>query len=172
MNCSEFRAQHCSFVDDTLAGVELVRMQQHLTLCQGCAQQDAKIRRSLMVARSIPTIQPSPEFATRLEHRLRDCRNNPEQTECTNFRTVASVGAIASLIMLGYVASSLDEFGKPQDIMLPPVVAMARPPEPETLAPVAPAILASVSAGMPIWAAALLAEQAPLHLATHRESRQ
>ena len=27
MRCSEFRDLHCSFVDDTLAGVELVRMQ-------------------------------------------------------------------------------------------------------------------------------------------------
>jgi hypothetical protein len=172
MKCSEFRDQHCLFVDDTLAGVELVRMQQHISVCNACAALDAKIRRALMVARSLPAIQPSPDFAARLESKLKRCREEPESTACANFKAVAGIGAVASLVMLGYVVASLDKFGKQEDIVLPPVVAMARPPELETLAPVAPAIVASVSAGMPIWPAALFAEQAPLHLANLRESRQ
>ncbi len=160
MNCSEFRDQHCAYVDDTLAGVELVQMQRHVAECSVCAQLDAKIRRSLMWARSLPTIEPSPEFSTRLESRLRECREHPESTACTNFKLVAGIGAVASLMMMGYVAASLEAVSKPKDLVLPPVVAMAHPPRFETLAPVAPAIVASISTGMPIWPAALFAERA------------
>ena len=74
MDCREFREQHLPFVDDTLPGVELVRMQMHLTECEGCAQHDATIRRSLMLFRNLPRIEPSPDFTKRLEIKLRDAK--------------------------------------------------------------------------------------------------
>jgi hypothetical protein len=173
MDCSEFLAQHCAFVDDTLAGVELVGMQRHLAECGECAQLDAKIRRSLMLVRSLPRIEPSVDFRARLEQRLRECRELPEsEGVCASFRTMAAIGALASALMLGYMAESLHKAGRPpEDIVLPPVVALATPPaELERWSPMVPAIVASVSAGIPIWPAALFAEEMPLHLATSREA--
>ncbi|HXC24659.1 MAG TPA: zf-HC2 domain-containing protein [Gemmatimonadaceae bacterium] len=173
MHCSDFLDQHCDFVDDTLAGVELVRMQRHLADCPTCASRDTRIRRSLMVARNLPSIEPSPGFSARLEDRLRTSLEPQASWSCTNFKAVASIGAVASLLMLGYVASALSKAGtqQHQDIVLQPVIAMAERPQPEIILPPlqAPAIIASVSAGMPILPAALFAEQGPLHFATYRK---
>jgi anti-sigma factor RsiW len=71
MDCREFCDQHVAYVDDTLAGIELVRMQRHMAECDSCAKHDAKIRRSLLLFRNLPPIQPSPDFSERLEARLR-----------------------------------------------------------------------------------------------------
>jgi len=192
MHCSEFRDCHCAFVDDTLAGVELVRMQGHILECAECAALDVKIRRSLMAFRSLPTIEPSADFRERLECRLRECRDEGEGAGYGNFRAVAAVGAVASMLMLGYVSTAFQHVGTvKEDIVLPPVIALAARPVLPTPAAVSPptvarsasaprrqpmivsssmrAVAASVSAGMPLWPAAVFAEQAPLHFATYRE---
>jgi len=215
MQCTEFREHHCAFVDDTLAGVELVRMQRHVAECAKCAEQDARVRRSLMWARSIRNIEPSADFAQRLEAKLQACRAQGMEAERRgNFRAVAAIGAVASLLMMAYVAESLHTghagtLTPPvaRDVVLHPVVAMAPPvtvsketpavasaqvprtrgmarrPDAEIVSvsglgavPVrngaesAPEIIASVSAGMPLWPAALFAEQAPIHFVSYRKT--
>ena len=156
MRCSEFKDLHCSFVDDTLAGVELVRMQRHIAECAECARVDAGVRRSLMLVRSLPAIEPSADFSAKLDARLRECRLTQQVVSSHGFRTVAAIGAVASLVMLGYVAETMRAVDKrPDDIVFPPVVAMAVPPDTTP----APSIVASVSTGIPIWPAALLVEQ-------------
>jgi hypothetical protein len=81
--------------------------------------------------------------------------------------------------MLGYVTESLlrERPRVARDIVLAPVIAMAdRPLESEQPEIVglkgvpAPEIIASVSAGMPIWPAALLAEQGALHFANYQKT--
>jgi hypothetical protein len=74
MDCREFSDQHLAFVDDTLPGIELVRMQRHIVECEGCAKQDAKVRRALLLFRNLPSIEPSADFASRLEARLKTCQ--------------------------------------------------------------------------------------------------
>jgi hypothetical protein len=178
MHCSEFRDRHCAFIDDTLAGVELVRMQGHLAECPACAEMDVKVRRSLMAIHSLPSIEPSADFRRRLEERLCECRGEMAGASVAHFRTVAMVGAVASMLMLGYVAASFRSAGVQEDIVLPPVIALAHPPAPAVSTDRQPrivsspmrAIAASVSAGMPLWPAAAFAEQAPLHFATYREA--
>lgn len=179
MRCSEFRDLHCAFVDDTLAGVELVRMQRHIAECPECAARDARVRRSLMVVRSLPPIEPSPDFAARLDRRLRSCASEDEQHAGTSFRTVASVGLAMSAAMLFYMTESLH--GGPssphaRDIVLPPVIAMATPPAPSAFGPdsasnSARVIVASVGAGVPIWPVAALVEQPSLQLASYTQGR-
>lgn len=192
MRCSEFRDLHCAFVDDTLAGVELVRMQGHMNECDECSALDTRVRRSLMVVRNLTPIEPSADFGRRLEARLQACRAQQECPIGASFRTVATVGAVASLMMLAYVTESLHAVGaRAQDIVLPPVVAIAvapslGSPSPSSSSPPAwrasysidsltttpaPAIVASVSAGMPFWSAALLTEQTPLQLANYTNGR-
>lgn len=191
MRCSEFRDLHCAFVDDTLAGVELVRMQRHINECDTCAALDTRVRRSLMVVHNLTPIEPSADFGRRLEARLAQCRAEQDRPIGASFRTVAVFGAVASLMMLGYVSESLRASGasgsRGQDIMLPPVVAVAVAPsrtssrasshgaahfsDTLTNAP-ATAIVASVSAGMPFWPAALLTEQTQqLQLASYTDGR-
>ncbi len=156
MRCSEFKDLHCSFVDDTLAGVELVRMHRHVAECADCARLDASVRRSLMLVRSLPVIEPSADFSFRLDARLRECRLNQASTSVAGFRTVAAIGAIASLVMLGYVAETMKTADQRQpEYVMPPAIAMAVPPDTTP----APSIVASVSTGIPIWPAAVLMEQ-------------
>jgi hypothetical protein len=165
MRCSEFKDLHYSFIDDTLAGVELVRMQRHIGECSECARVDANVRRSLMLVHSLPPIEPSAEFSVRLNERLRECRLHPAVGSSAGFR------AIASLAMLGYVATTIrsaSSAGQPSaDIVFPPAIAMAVPPD---MTP-APSIVASVSAGLPIWPAALLVEQGGLQTVSYTQAR-
>jgi anti-sigma factor RsiW len=70
MDCRAFRNSHVSFVDDTLPGVEHQAMEEHLQRCRQCAEHDARVRRSLMAARSLEPIVPSTEFSSRLRSRL------------------------------------------------------------------------------------------------------
>lgn len=179
MRCSEFRDLHCAFIDDTLAGVELVRMQRHIAECPPCAAHDARVRRSLMVLRSLPPIEPSPDFGARLDRRLRECQG---ETPCpaVSFRTVASIGLVASAAMLMYMGESLrmaTPQERAQDIVLPPVIAMATPPAPvdepavDSSSNTAGVIVASVGAGVPVWPVAALIEQPSLQLASYVEGR-
>jgi hypothetical protein len=70
--------------------------------------------------------------------------------------------------MMGYIAETmkLADQRRPE-IMLPPAVAMAVPPDTTP----APSIVASVSAGMPIWPAALLVEQGGLQTVSYTQAR-
>jgi len=167
MDCREFCEQHVAYVDDTLAGIELVRMQRHIAECESCAKHDAKIRRALLVFRNLPSIEPSADFSRRLEARIRECQSDHIlATAQRNLRYGAVAATMASVIMLGYIGTTLyQRTAAPQDLMMPPVVASI--PEPD-LAPITtstPAIVTSVSAGLSIWPAALFAEQAPVRFA-------
>lgn len=209
MRCSEFRDLHQAYVDDTLAGVELLRVQRHIAECPECAEHDTRVRRAMMLVRSLPPIEPSPDFARRLEARLAQCREGREPRSSavwgSSFRTVATVGAVASLAMLIYTADMLHTPGEqPHDVVLPPVMMAAAAgsaggvsrdtipaldamatgesgesgasragapalTDPAPLPSPAPAIVASVSTGVPIWPVALLTEPGTGHFATYTE---
>jgi hypothetical protein len=68
--------------------------------------------------------------------------------------------------MLGYIGVSLRQVDYPQDIVLAPVVAMASQNGDSQLSGPAPEMVASVPAGLPMWTAALFAEQVPVHFAS------
>ena len=169
MDCRQFRENHFAFVDDTLPGIELVGMQMHLTECENCAKHDSNVRRSLMLFRNIPPIQLSPDFAVRLEKRLEQVRiADAAMAQSGRSRTLAATVAITSAVMLGYIGVSLRHVDSAKDITFPPVVAFAPVSEPtrSTMQSPAPEMVAAISAGLPIWTAALLAEQTPVHFAS------
>jgi hypothetical protein len=164
MDCREFCDQHLAFVDDTLAGIELVRMQRHLLECESCAKHDAKIRRALLLFKNLPSIEPSADFYPRLEARIKSCQHDDLfVTTQRSMRRAAVVAAVASAIMLGYIGTTLYP-DAPGDLMMPPVVATVPELELSPLTPSTPAIVA-VSAGLTIWPAALFAEQVPVGFA-------
>lgn len=150
-----------------LPGIELVGMQMHLAECENCARHDATIRRSLMLFRSLPTIEPSPDFSTRLERKLREAiAADAAMAHGDRTRRLAVGVTVTSLVMLTYIGVSLRQVDTPQDIAFPPVVATATEPMLNSIATLAPEMVASVPAGLPIWTAALFAEQTPVHFAS------
>lgn len=167
MDCREFQEKHFAFVDDTLPGIDLVGMQMHLIDCEKCAKQDSSVRRSLMLFRNLPPIEVSADFSLRLSQRLELIK--AEDATAAQFgrsRKFAAAVALTSVVMLGYIGISLRRVDFPQDIMFPPVVASL--PESATSPMTSPgtAMVASVPAGLPMWTAALFAEQAPVHFAS------
>lgn len=166
MDCREFHDKHFAFVDDTLCGIEIVGIQRHIAECKDCARHDALVRRSLMLFRSLPRIEPSAEFSERLAGRLRDMKEAERFPAFQHSRKLVATVGIASVIMLGYIGSSLRNVDIARDIVFPPVIASAPEPEISPMATAAPVLVASVPAGLPIWTAALYAELAPVHFAS------
>ena len=164
MDCRTFRKNHAAFVDDTLAAVDIVAGQRHLLECEDCAQYDTTVRRALLVFRNLPTIQPSADFAERLNQRLREAKNTPLvewQYRGPGLGTFAATAL--GVVALGYVAAyALGMDSRTPQIALAPVVAM----QPETVASpmTGSAIAASMSMGIPVWPAMLMVEQASMQL--------
>jgi hypothetical protein len=68
--------------------------------------------------------------------------------------------------MLGYIATTLyHHTDAPRDLVMSPVIATIPEPELIPIGTSTPAIVASVTAGLTIWPAALFAEQAPVRFA-------
>ena len=179
MNCREFRRKHDAYIDDTLSGVDLEGMARHRRLCEQCAHLDTRIRRALLVARNIPTIQLSSAFGERLQARLRAerlslglARGNEGSIvtrpwyplSASAFTAIAAgVLAAAGLALTVSISSSHEAV-----IRLAPVVASR--PETEPSALMTPAMVAAVPAGMPLWPAVFVAQQAPWHFASDAAS--
>ena len=168
MDCRRFRNNHLAFVDDTLPGVELVAMQRHLLECEVCARHDSLVRRSLLVARNIPQIEPSEDFGVRLQARLLHERLRPPPAlgpRGPGARTFAA--ATAGVLAAGWLAAAaFDLNDPPRDVVLAPVVATAVPPAPAPTPLTNPDLLATTAAGMTMWPVMYLAEEAPLHFAS------
>lgn len=165
MHCREFKEKHVGFVDDTLAGVELVEMRRHLDGCPSCAELDTKIKRALLLVRNLPPVDVSPDFLDRLNARLSECREIDGPTRAIRKRIAAAM-TLAAAAMIGYIAITLDRVERSSDLIMAPVIASV--PESE-MAPIAsPPLIASVPAGLAIWPAALFAEEAPVRFAHAR----
>lgn len=164
MDCRTFRNKHLAFIDDTLPGDELVAMQLHVGECCQCSHHDRAIRRGLMVFRNLPTIEPSDDFGMKLAARLHQasCSHRSPALRAPGLGTFA---VVATVVFTSGVlaASALHWTGSPRDLALPPVVATLPEPQPSPLA--SDELVASVTSGMPVWPAALLADQAPVHFA-------
>ena len=180
MNCREFRRKYDAYVDDTLSSVDFEGMAQHRQLCERCAQLDTRVRRALLIARNLPTIQPSAAFGERLQARLKAERASLElarQAEgaasvewwrpfSMGAYTVIATGVLIAAGLAGAVtfASTRDEV-----IRMAPVVASLPEVEPSPLT--TPTIVASMPAGMPLWPAVFVAQQAPWHFASDAAGR-
>jgi anti-sigma factor RsiW len=163
MDCRTFRDNHLAFLDDALADTALVAMQRHLNECAACSKHDTAVRRSLLVFRNLPAIEPSADFQARLNARLYEARRTARSAPTYRGPGLSAFAATAAGVMAaGYlVVAAFDWNARPNDLALPPVVA-TRPATPPAADP-SQALVASVSSGMPLWPTALVAEQAPVH---------
>lgn len=181
MDCREFRNKHVAFVDDLLPAFEMDAMRRHLLACSNCARQDTKIRRSLLIVRNLPPIEPSAEFITKLNARLAEL--GPEsRTDVVSpwspLNSFASFAALAAgIAAVAYLAVETNNyFAQPSDLRLgtASTVAVAAPPaesQAEQAMPVhvipmnSAALVATVPTGIPVWPTVLMAGQSPLHFA-------
>lgn len=169
MDCREFRNKHVAFVDDLLSAVEMDAMQQHTTVCSRCSRQDTAVRRSLMLVRSLPTIEPSPDFVARLNARLEELGPVSRMDFVAPRPFLPSVGAFAvvaaGIVAVAYMAIETTRyFTPPQELRVVPAIASAFEPAPTV--PIAnAAFVASVPTGMPVWPAVLMVGEAPMHFA-------
>ncbi len=176
MHCRELRRKHDCYLDDTLSGVEIEAMDAHRRVCEHCAQLDTRVRRALLVARNLPTIQPSAEFTRQLQVRLeqeriaRDLMRSASATHATGLSTGAYSILAAGLILAAGVASiAVHTPREPSLVRLTPVVAPTPEPVPASLT--APTMVAAMPAGMPLWPAVYVAQEAPWHLASDEAQR-
>jgi hypothetical protein len=171
MDCKQFRDRHAPFVDLLCSANDETEMREHIRDCAPCARHDMLVRRSLMLVKSLPTIEPSPDFQARLEARLRSTRFETPRTRSLRI-SYASFAALAAAVgfvaLLGLFATRRAE---PRLIRLPPVVASV--PDIESSPFAATALVAAVPTGMSVWPAIMAASEAPVQfvaaeLATER----
>ncbi len=191
MDCKSFRKQHLAYLDDTMPGDEMATAQHHVMVCDGCAAHDTLVRRSLMVARSMPTLEPSADFQARLRARLAECRdecrdersamvartslqNAPRSAVSRNTRVVMAVAAstvLGAFVWQGWTGASAPE------LSMQPVIA-SQPAMPTPVSYITPELMQAMATGNPVWPAAMIIEDAPTRfvnngftLATFSEQR-
>ena len=170
MDCTSFRDRHLLFVDDALEERDLVAMERHLAECEGCRRHDTAVRRGMLLYRNLPQIVPSADFQARLQARLREAREGARVRAVDRGRApLRSPGlglfaaSVLGVVAAGWVAAVGLDLDQPRDIVLPPAVALMPEPEPEAVQMSAPAVVASVSTGMPVWPAAIAVEEMQEH---------
>lgn len=171
MDCRAFRNSHVAFVDDTLPGVEQLAMAQHLSRCRECAEHDARVRRSLMAARSLEPIAPSSDFSARLRSRLDEERNRlAVPVPLIRGPSLAAFAATAAaLVGIGALVVQLQlEEAAPEIVPRLPAVVASVPAAPDTLFASSSALAAAVSTSAPIWSLAYVADEMPIRFATAR----
>ena len=175
MNCREFRRKHDAYIDDTLSGVELDGMATHRRVCDTCSKLDTRVRRALLLARNLPTIHPSADFGTRLQARLDAERPSlelyrqagmPKLATRSWHPSMGTYGLLTAgvLVAAGVAGAALQLSPRHDIIRLAPVVATRSELEPAALS--APTMVAAMPAGMPVWSAVFVAQQAPWHFAS------
>ena len=121
MDCRQFRKQHAYFIDDMLSGVETWAMRDHVTACASCSRFDTQLRRSLLIARQAPTLEPSQGFQRKLSARLAaEKLARPafhEMTPPSRKRRVPLMAAAAAVLAVGATAIGV--------IATPPVAPVA-----------------------------------------------
>lgn len=142
-------------------------MRAHLAECECCARYDTVVRRGLLVLRNLPTIEPSPDFFDRLSGKLHQLQRADARAAVYRGPGVGSFLAVAAgMLAAGFLAATTLDWTTPtpaRDLRLAPVVAMRPAPPPPPV--VSSDFVASASAGLPLWPAAMMAEQAPVHFA-------
>jgi hypothetical protein len=166
MDCLEFRNQYLAFVDQTLPAADQTAAEMHLASCSMCERHDIAMRRGLMVLRNLPSVEPSPDFYARLTTTLHKMERADAHASRYRGPGVASFAAVAAgVVGIGFMAAvAFNWTAQARNLALAPVVASmpAIAPYPATNS----SFVASASAGLPIWPAAMLVDQAPVRFAS------
>lgn len=166
MDCLEFRNQYLAYVDQTLPPPAQSAADMHLATCRLCARHDLAMRRGLLVLRNLPSVEPSSDFFDRLTTTLHRMERSEERA--SRYRGPglgAFAAATAGVVGVGFLAAVVFNWtAQARNLALAPVIATAPAvaPYPSTNS----SFVASASAGLPIWPAAMLVDQAPVRFAS------
>ena len=161
MDCREFRDKHASYVDLMCSALEENEMREHARRCPKCSRHDTVVRRSLLLVRNLPVIEPSAHFRERLDARLRastvslGVSSHPVRPSYRTFAVLA-----AGVAFVTYLAADM-LLRVPTPLRMAPVVATL--PELEASQKGTPTFVATVPTGMSIWPAIMVASQAQMH---------
>jgi hypothetical protein len=180
IDCRGFRKLHLAYLDDTLSGDQMTAAQRHILACDSCAAHDTMVRRSLMVARSMPTIEPSAAFQQRLQARLAECRQErlsgydenrgksgpmldamlmSQHAPGFGWRSPRALVVIAASAVIGVMVWRGTQPAAAPLIAMEPVIA-SEPARPE-IRFVSPALLQAMATGSSVWPAAVLIDDMP-----------
>lgn len=70
VDCATFLDEYSDFRDGLLAPDESRAFEAHLAACSSCARYDRVVDRGARILRELPELEPSEDFAARLQHRL------------------------------------------------------------------------------------------------------
>jgi hypothetical protein len=142
------------------SGHDEAEMRAHMGTCPECSRFDMVVRRSLLLVRSLPTIDVSPDFRVRLEARL--LASSPADVLPRRMRVSYAAAAVAAgVAFVAAIAAGLMQRDLARDLRLAPVVATL--PDLESSSVATPALVATVPTGMSVWPAIMVASQAPMH---------
>jgi hypothetical protein len=160
MDCRDFQDKHALFVDLMCSAVEEKEMREHVRQCPKCSRHDTVVRRSLLLVRNLPVIEPSPDFQARLAARLRAAAIAPVVTPVPRPSYRAFVAAAAGVAFVTYLAIGVVSRAA-EPVRMMPVVATL--PEAEASQMTTPTFVATVPTGMSVWPAIMVASQAQMH---------
>jgi anti-sigma factor RsiW len=166
MDCLEFRNQYLAFADQTLPATEQSVAESHLASCSTCARHDLAMRRGLLVLRNLPSVEPSSDFYVRLTNTLHQMERADARASRYRGPGVGTFAAAAAgVVGIGFLAAvAFNWTAQARNLALAPVIARmpAIAPYPVTNS----SFVASASAGLPIWPAAMMVDQAPVRFAS------
>ena len=128
---------HAEYVDGVLPMVRMRSFDAHAGSCRGCGDYDRVVRRSLLLARNLPEIQPSAHFHESLQARLMGVDAEASRSMTANNATVVVIAAVLALVAITPLLRLVPEPTQPA----PTVVA-----DPIPISPFAPGDLSPVSA--------------------------
>jgi hypothetical protein len=161
MKCRKFKSSHVGFIDDVLSAADMADMRQHLAACPRCAMLDVRIRRSLMIVRNLPQIEPSADFFARLNLALQQApapapRRQPLAAAAT-YAAVTAALAAAVYFAMAFTASP-DAATTSSAMTTAAAEAAAAMPITEV------SIAAAVPAGIPVWPAMFMVGELPAQI--------
>lgn len=80
MNCGHCESLLNAYVDGELAGDEMLAVRQHLAHCPTCDARHQETRLFKQVLRTVPTVEPAPDFEDRLLRAVRLSEPQPAVT--------------------------------------------------------------------------------------------
>lgn len=121
MNCRQVSALISAYMDGELAGVEMLAIKRHLSLCQACNEEYESIRSVKRMMSRLSYVAPKQDLAVVICSRLDDCRipryqrlwNGVMSYGRSHFSpAVAALGAVGAALVL-MTAGSMQERQQP-----------------------------------------------------------
>lgn len=165
MDCKEFTTLHAAFIDDTLPGFQMAAMREHITACAKCSKRDTEIRRALFLLKNLPPVEVSEGFQDKLRARITAEGPVYQSHRTASPRYMTWAVAAAAIVALAGMKGWYDHEQSANAPVRLPAVTAATPVTLENGDQSATEYVASMSTGIPMWPALMLAEEGPLRFA-------